>query len=626
MLVVLDNCEHLVESCAKLAEHVLRACPRVTILATSREALGIASETAWLVPPLLSEEAVQLFVDRARAALPTFAPANDAAVRDICRRLDGIPLAIELAAARVNVLSVEQIAERLADAVRLLVGGSRTSPARHQTLQATFEWSHDLLSEPERLLLARVSVFAGGWTLEAAEAVCGSVPLEREHILDLLGQLVDKSLILVEPGDGGVPRYRLLEPLRQFAAERLAERGATADLRQRHAAWVSALVDGAASSYHGPNEPIALDRLAREHANIQAGFDWLLDGQGQVDDAARLAGGLWWFWTLRDNWLEARSRLKRLLDASPRPGTTSQPTVLWIAGSMAWHQGDLAAAREWIDACLVTTREQAQPGLLARAVAVSGHLAAARGEYATARRAFEEGLESSRLAGDRWAEARNLDGLATLALEEGDFGTAEDLLGRSLALARAMGDTWSLAAVLNTLGDVARTQADYARARRLYEESLARFGHLGTALGASVLHNLGYVAIQEHEHERSAELFGESLRMYQAFGEQRGMAECLVGLACLAAAGGQSNQAARLFAAAEAAFRAIGAELSPSNRADRAHWVAAARAGLSEAAFAAASAAGSALSLDEAIREAVGAAPAGRFSSRERCLAEPEDG
>ena len=620
-LLVLDNCEHLVQACAELAESLLRSCPELRILATSRERLGVPGERNWPVPPLavpdeqlpaarLPEcETVRLFLERATAMCPEFAhtPRNSGSIASLCRRLDGIPLAIELAAARVNVLSVEQIAVRLDDAVRLLAGGSRTSPARHQTLQATFEWSHDLLSEPERLLLARVSVFAGGWTLEAAEAVCGSVPLEREDILDLLGQLVDKSLVLVEAGDGDVRRYRLLEPLRQFAAERLAERGATADLRQRHAHWVSALVEGAARSYHGPNEPAALDRLEREHANIQAGFDWLLDGQAQVDEAARLAGGLWWFWTLRDNWLEARSRLKRLLDASPRPGPSSQPTVLWIAGSMAWHQGDLAAAREWIDACLTATRQQAQPGLFARAVAVSGHLAAARGEYATARGAFEEGLQSSRVAGDRWAEARNLDGLATLALEKGDFGTAEDLLGKSLDLARAIDDTWSLAAVLNTLGDVARSQADYARARRLYEESLARFEDLGTALGASVLHNLGYVAIQEHEHDRAAELFGESLRMYRASGEQRGMVECLVGFACLAAADGESERAARLFAAAEATFTAIGAQLSPSNRADRARWLVAARAGLSGAAFAAASAAGSSVSLDEAIREAVGA-------------------
>jgi non-specific serine/threonine protein kinase len=628
VLLVLDNCEHLLEACAQLAGALLRTCPGLRILATSRERLGVPGEASWLVPSLavpdldasierlLECDAVRLFLERAAAVSGGFSltPENAASLATVCRRLDGIPLAIELAAARVNVLSVEQIARRLDDALWLLVGGSRTAPARHQRLQATFEWSYGLLSEPERLLFARLSVFSGGWTLAAAEQICGedaserSIPaahLERGSILDLLGQLIDKSLVLAAPGADHELRYRLLEPVRQFAARCLLEQGALAVVMERHARWFAEFVADSAGSYHSVEEPSALERLEREHANIQGALDWLLEELPQRDAAVRLARNLWWFWIMRDHWSEAERGLERLLDGLALDAVGPPDLdVLWMAASIAWICGDLALASQRIGLCLAAARQHNQPQALARALAIAAQLAAARGAYATARQLFDEGLPLARAAGQRWWEARYLDGLAMLAIEQGDFREAAGLLARSLDLAHAMGDAWSIAAASNKLGDVARSQGDYARAGRLYEQSLVHLETLGAELRASVLHNLGYVALAEGDHPRSAALFAQSLRVAEARGDQRGVAECLVGFACLAAANGHRARAARLFGAADAALLSLGAELSPSNRRDRARGLDVARVN-NEAAFATAYATGQALSLDEAVREAV---------------------
>ncbi|HYY87177.1 MAG TPA: AAA family ATPase, partial [Chloroflexota bacterium] len=372
VLLVLDNCEHLVHACAELAQRLLQHCPQLCILATSREPLGVAGETTWRVPPLglperradlpaavvAQSEAARLFAQRASAALPGFSLAQHAAtVARICWQLDGIPLALELAAVWVRVLSVEQIAERLTDAPRLLSTGSRRAPARQRTLRATFEWSYALLSEPERILLARAAVFISGWTLKACEAVCGddsrtashtTGSLDREHILELLGGLIDKSLVLAEPAADGM-RYRMLEPLRQFALERLVEQDAASTMRRRHAEWFLALATDAARQYHRPGEIAALERLEREHANLRAAFEYLVE-LGDDDAATRLALALWWFWINRDHWQEARTSPERLLDKSDvRIGAPGHAEVLALAAVTAWLQGDFPRATCWVE-------------------------------------------------------------------------------------------------------------------------------------------------------------------------------------------------------------------------------------------------------------------------------------
>jgi predicted ATPase/DNA-binding XRE family transcriptional regulator len=628
LLLVLDNCEHVLQACAQLADALLRACPGLRILATSRERLAAPGEMSLRVPSLalpqvnapidgLREcEAVRLFVDRATAISSDFSltPQDAAAVVMLCRRLDGIPLAIELAAARINVLSVSQITDRLDDAVHLLLGASRTAPARQQTLQATFDWSYALLSDAERLLFARLSVFSGGWTLLAAEGVCGDdivddamAPshLARARILDILAQLIDKSLVLAEPDLDHERRYRFLEPTRQFAADCLMQQAAAAEFRERHARWFANLVDELAAQYHGPNETAALDRLEREHANIQAAFDRLLAQPSRRDESVHLAHGLWWFWAARDHWTEASTRLNRLLDGlRPNEALSSELDLLWMAGSIAWMRGDLTVATRWIDECVAVARERKDRRVLARVLGIAAQLAAARGDYPAARQLSEEGLPLVRETGPRWSEARYLDGLALLAIEQRDFEGAKTWLTRSLEVAQATGDAWSEAAAWNKLGDLARSQSDYAGAGRHYVESLRRLEGQGDELRASVLHNLGYVAIADGDYDASAARFTESLRLCQVRGDQRGVAECLVGFGCLAAATDRRTRAARWFGAADAALQKLETQLSPSNRNDRARGVEIAR-GDDEAAFAIAYDGGQAMSLEKAVHEAL---------------------
>jgi predicted ATPase len=336
LLLVVDNCEHLAAACAELVDNLLRACPRLRVVATSRQWLDVAGETIWRVPSLAVPdsrvatgadeitacEAVRLFYDRARSALPEFVmhDRNVAIVAQICRRLDGIPLALELAAARVRLLAPEQILERLDDRLRLLVGGSRTAPSRHQTLRAMADWSYAHLDEPERVLLRRLSVFTGGWTLESAEVVCalrrapGKTPLEAssaaipdhadarddlagDDVLEVLGRLVDRSLVLADTQSGSA-RYRLLETIRQYAFGALVDTGEAEAIQSRHAAWYLALAEQGEPALLGPDQTTWFERLEREHDNFRVALRWSI-GRGEAEPSLRLAGALAWFWGLR---------------------------------------------------------------------------------------------------------------------------------------------------------------------------------------------------------------------------------------------------------------------------------------------------------------------------------------
>jgi predicted ATPase len=310
MLLVMDNCEHLADAAARLTETLLESCPGLRVLATSREVLGARSEASWTVPPLsgpdpqrqqtLEElagyESVRLFVQRAQSRHSAFvlSEENAQAVTEICSRLEGIPLAIELAAARVGTLAVEQISERLADSLELLRGGSRIVTRRQRTLRGALDWSHELLSEPERVLFRRLSPFAGGWTVEAAEAVGTGGGVEEGEVLAVLSRLVERSLVTTQPtGEGGV-RFGMLEPVRQYAQERLEEQGEDAAVRQRHAEFFLALAEEAEPELLGPHQEAWLERLEREHDNLRAALRWLLD-EKEAELALRLAGALWLF-------------------------------------------------------------------------------------------------------------------------------------------------------------------------------------------------------------------------------------------------------------------------------------------------------------------------------------------
>ena len=329
VLLVLDNCEHLVEACAELAEALLHSCPELRILATSREALGITGEVAWLVPSLslpdlrrlpaveslYQYESARLFVERTTAVNPTFAltEQNASAVAQVCYRLDGIPLAIELAAARTKVLTVEQIAVRLDDSFGLLSAGSRTAMPRQRTLHATMDWSHELLPDEERALFRRLAVFAGGFTLEAAESVCSGEDLERDEVLDLLSHLVDKSLVVAWEVSGEA-RYRLLETVQQYAWEKLSEPGETERFRERHAGYYLALAEEAEPELKGAGQVAWLERLEWERDNLRAAMAWLLE-RGALEEAARLGWALWLFWGIRAHFAEGRRWMEQALSA-----------------------------------------------------------------------------------------------------------------------------------------------------------------------------------------------------------------------------------------------------------------------------------------------------------------------
>jgi predicted ATPase/class 3 adenylate cyclase/Tfp pilus assembly protein PilF len=563
LLLLLDNCEHLLDACARLVDAVLRQCPGVRILASSREALGIGGEQAYRVPSLslpdtketptpasvVPFEAVQLFRERARLARGDFAitERNAAAVASICRRLDGIPLALELAAARVRSLSVDEIDRKLNERFRLLTGGARTALPRQQTLRALIDWSYDLLSEPARCLLQRLSVFAGGWTLEAAEHVCAGEGLEFEDILDLLVSLADKSLAAVDPVDGG-SRYRLLETVRQYARDRLQEAGGGEATRARHRDFFVELAGEADRHLIGPEQTAWLRRLEGEHENLRTALEW---SAANADPAQglRLCAALQRFWFTRSYFSEGRAWCALFL---ARPGadvpTHERAKTLRGAGWLAREQCDYAAARALLEEGLALGRALDDPRGVAHAHSGLGGIAREQGDFEKARERFAASLELYRNAGDRQGVAAALNSLGLLARELGDYPGARRLYEESLAIDRELGDRRSIAVSLNNLGSMACDQGDFATARAMHEESLAIRRELGDRSGiASSLTNLGDIAREQRDYAVAERLIEESLAMRRELGDRRGIAISLCILGNVELERGRHAQAQALY-------------------------------------------------------------------------------
>ena len=538
LLLVLDNCEHVVDECAAMAELLLRTCPQLAILATSREALGVASETAWLVPPLAASDAVQLFVERAQAALPSFVhtPSNDAAIGEICRRLDGIPLAIELAAARVRVLSPEQIARRLDDAFRLLTTGTRTALPRHRTLRATMEWSFGLLGPREQLLLARLAAFGGSFTLDAAEAVCSGAPLDTDDILDGVSALVEKSLVVMEPGDALV-RYRLLETVRQYGAERLAERGEQDVVLLRHARHYLDVTERAAPDLvGGPRAPAALAQLMAEHDNIRSACTWSVADAARGEIGLRFVGALFWLWYVLGQFREARQLTDRAL-ASPT---------------------------------------SCEPVFRGRALVTSALTALAQGEYSLACEQFEAALPILRAAGDVESTGVALAKLGAARLLGGDVDRAVETLDEVLTLTRNA-PTNDIAALFARFwrGWAAFAQRDTARARELVSANV-EFGRehaLPTTLAHS-LSMLAHVELALGNVEAACAQVAEGLEIEVELGDGWGIAIALDVVALVAARRRNETDAVRLLGGVEALRERIAVALPGIAPADR-HQVAA---------------------------------------------------
>jgi len=688
LLLVLDNCEHLLDACAGLADALLRAGPRLRILATSREALGIAGENSWRVPSLalpddarpaspdalLASEAVQLFVERARAALPSFAltARNARAVAQVCRRLDGMPLAIELAAARVRGLAVDQLAARLDQRFQLLTGGSRTALARQQTLRATVDWSYGLLDPDERRLFDQLSVFAGGFTLEGAEAVCaGDGP--AAEVLDVLLRLVDKSLVATEEGEDGELRYRLLETLRAYGQERLASGGSTAALQARHARYYLVLAERAERGMRGPEMTRWLDRLDSEYANLTAALDWSLSAAGPPGDldpgdaaiGLRLAGALWLFWFLRGHRWTGLQWLERALGGVPEP-PPARAKALRNAGFLGHEVGASGRTLALLEEGLTLSRLVDEPADLAETLCEAGGYLRGeqvgfdighRGDYERGSALLAEGMALARAVGDPWrvmwsllwdvgtidlhrAEERERvraaveEGLrlarvlgsplevafmqrtlGCMALAEGDHTRARAAFSASLAATRALGDRGGIAADLKHLADTARAAGDLDGARAGYEESLALYRELDfdREWQAGVLCRLGQLALEQGDLPRARAHLRESLRVAHALAERGApqVAPALEALAGVAADEGRAERALRLAAAAAELRARLRLQPWPIEQEALARRLAPARRALSEPARETAWLEGQSLSLDQAIAHALEDEPAG---------------
>jgi len=581
LLLALDNCEHLLAACADLAVALLRACPRVRILATSREGLRVPGETLWRVPSLsfpdvrhlppsedlVLYDAVRLFVDRAMSTTPGFAVTgeNAPAVAQICQRLDGIPLAIELAAARVNVLAVAQIAARLDDRFRLLTSGSRTALLRQQTLRGAMDWSYGLLEEREKTFLRRLSVFAGGFTLDAAEKICAGKEVDKGDILDLLTSLVDKSLVGFS-GQDGQERYRLLETIRQYARDRLLESGETEEVRRRHRDWYMVLAEQAAPELHGPRQQLWLGRLEAEHDNLRAALEWSEAEKDGAEAGLRLAGAVQRFWFMHGHWSEGRR----------------------------WLEGALERSGE------------APPSALPKALVGATHLAWRRGDYGLAATLGEKGLDLCRKLGDKVGTALFLRHLGQIAIEQAHYDRATALLEESLKSTNELGIKWSSGIALAQLGLGARDQGDYRKATALYTESLTLFRELGDKfLIAYALRHLGLVLLRQGDYRRAGASFLESLILCREVGDRWVSQECLEGLAQLTSAKGHYEHAARLFGAAEASREILGYRFHPPDQACHAASVVCTHAALGDADFATACAEGRTMTLEQATEYAL---------------------
>jgi predicted ATPase/transcriptional regulator with XRE-family HTH domain/DNA-binding CsgD family transcriptional regulator len=542
LLLVLDNCEHMLEACAALAERLLAGCPGVSVLATSREALGIVGESRLRLQPLSTPgpsesatvdelaqyPAIQLFVERSIVVVPDFrlTHGNAPIVAQICAQVEGIPLALELAAARVRVLSVEQIAQRLDDALRLLRGGSRVAPSRQQTLVATLDWSRALLSEPEQSVFRRLAVFAGGCDLEAAESVCSGDAVGEADVLDLLARLVDRSLLVVEQG-AAATRYRLLEPVRQYAQRQLADSNEAAPTRQRHAWHYVVLAERAEPELHGPAQVAWQERLNLERDNLRAALRWTQECH-EPETTLRLAVALAPFWERR---------------------------------------GHLGEGRHWLNAALTAQPSRAAPSVLeARATVASGRLAQWQAHLGPAAALFERSLARYRDLGDERGMAESIVWLGVLRRRQAAYAEAVPLLEDGLTRCRALGDSRGAAFALLGLGLALAAQGDVARARSLLHESLRLYRTVGDLRFVAVTQTmLGSLLVVVGELEQAAELLVEGLAGHQAVGDRVFLPHNLLCLAGVAALTDRPRLAARWLGAAEAEREAQGAAMAPVN-------------------------------------------------------------
>lgn len=623
LLLLLDNFEQVVSS-APVVTELLETCPRLKILVTSRTPLHVRGEKEQPVPTLALPDrkslpdverlrqyaAVELFIQRVLDVKPDFTitPESLLAIAEICTRLDGLPLAIELAAARIKILSPQMMLARLEHRLPLLTEGARDLPARQQTLRSAIDWSYNLLDESARTLFRRLSVFVGGWTLEAAEAVCKSDDDPGIDVLDGLESLVDNSLLTQIEEPSGEPRFRMLETIREYALERLAASPREGEeMRQRHAEYYLALAEVAEDKLRSAERVAWLDRLEGEHDNLRAALEWSTVKNDRTEIGLGIAGALLWFWHTRGYATEGRGWLKRLLTLNGvASGTTARAKALYGAGELAWAQGDYPAARPLLEKGLVVGRAAGDRRSVAYALAFLGMVVITQGDVATARSLYQESIALLREVGDKWGEAFTLNWTADALLAGGDLPTARSFYEQSLTLWRATGDPWGSSLPLMALGGIALSQADYAAAQACFEESVALSRSIGDRWGLSwVLSGLGNLALRRGDLGRAKAIFEESLTLGRDMGNPIGIIVCFGGIARLAAAQGDTVRAARLIGAAEALRESLNAYPWHATRLAYEQNVADARAQLDEEAFAAAYTEGRSMTREQAFTYAL---------------------
>ena len=601
-LLVVDNCEHLIDACAQLCASLLHACPHLRILASSREALGIDGENAYRVPSLSlphpnngmqaiqESEAVKLFLERAHAVQPDFqlTESNAAVIVQICQRLDGIALAIELAASRVKLLKVEQIAIRLNDVFRLLTGGSRIALPRQQTLRALIDWSYNLLSDEEQAVLRHLSVFVGGWSLKAAESVC-----DNPNMLDWLTHMVNKSLAVVDFEHGDEPRYYLLETIRQYAREKLVENGEAEKVRARHLDFFVRFAGEVEPRLRGPEQLTCLRKLEIEYDNIRAALEHSYLS-GNISAGLQLAWSLLIFWSGSGHWRETKELLAKLLAQPQAMGRTPlRLKALSVAGLLATLLNDTSLAQAWLDesieialelgpeskdlyainlglqgysikdADLLRARSQCEKALaigreindqfsIANILDYLGNIYAAQGDYSAAQAASTESMTLFLAMNNKWMSSRPLGNLGAISFQQGNYESARSFWEAALDVYREMGDKANIGFMLSSLANVAQIQGDLERSVELYEESLSLWRIIGDEFSISpLLTGLGYVLLRQGKTERAAALFAEGLVLNKKIDNQIQILFCLAGFVTLAIARQKPKLAAQFLGMVE---------------------------------------------------------------------------
>ena len=629
LLMVLDNCEHLMTACTQLVQLLLSRAPRLHILATSREALLVPGESIYQVAgmawpssltedgpnspsdpqadDLLQYDAVQLFVERARAVLPFFdlTSENALAIIDICRKLDGLPLALELASARVNVLTVQQIAERLDDRFNLLVATRhRPAGAHHHTLRAAIDWSYDLLSTPEQVMLQRLSIFAGGCSLGAAERICPGDGIDRGQVLDVLASLVNKSLVVAQTLHGSEARYDMLESIQGYAHEKLSESSQLVAMRTRHLQYFLETAEETTPKLSGQYQQLWLNWLEGEYSNIRSALTWSLESD-RVEAGLRIAIAIYQFWTIRDYVEEGLTWFERLLaQADERISLVVRANALAYAAFLAGFRGNTAAQLAYGKEAAALAEAAGDEGKQALAWALNAQAYGARaaGDHLTEFALYKREIQLSRELGDPYLLGVSLSTTSFSAMSLGKYDEAREMLDEGLALMRELENPYRIAMALNFSGDLARCERNYVQAQKSYQESISLLRKIDAPRDlASVLHNLGYTCLRLGEFKRALSLFDESMSIQQAQQNLPGVGECLLGFAAMAVVSGLPAAGARLMAAAIAIGGERIATAWAATRMEYESYHAAIHAELGEKVFQEEHEAGRRLSLEDAV-------------------------